>query len=218
MGALQGTVTIRRYLVRGDQMPDTTRMLRGARAHVLTPIDPKSEVEKVAGWATLTDPTDLELTAENIFFGGTVGLALRVDTLVPPSAVVKRLVAEKLKQTSRRPNRAEKQAAKDEVKKSLRSRYLPTMRATDLIWQTDLGQVYFWSHAKATNELLLDLFFKSFGLELVPNGPGLVASKGTIPMGTEPTPELVFGFPGMPGRLSEDEETEDDTEEEMIHA
>ena len=215
MGALQGTVTVRRYIVRGDKPKDAARLLKGARAHILVPIDPRSDVEKVAGWATLADPTDLDLTAEKIFFGPTVALAIRVDSLVPPAQVVKRLVAEKLRQSGRKPNRAEKLAAKDEVKKSLRSRYLPTMRATDLVWQSDTGLLYLWSHAKAVNEVAIDLFFKSFGLELVPLGPGLVAGRGAIPASLEPTPELVFGFPGMPGRGHEEE---DDAVEESEEA
>jgi len=209
MGALQGTVTVRRYLARGDKSRDTTRLLRGVRAHVLVPIDPKSDVEKVAGWAVLADPTDLDLTAEKIFFGATVALAVRVDTLSPPAQVVKRLVAEKLRQSGRRPSRAEKIAAKDEVKKSLRSRYLPTMRATDLVWQTDTNLVHLWSHAKHANDVAVDLFARSFGLELVPLGPGLVAGRGAIPAGLEPTPELIFGFPGLPGRAASNEEVED---------
>jgi hypothetical protein len=212
MGALQGNVTVRRYLARGDKPRDASRMLKGARAHVLIPIDPKSDVEKVAGWACLADPTDLELTAEKVFFGPTVALAVRIDTLVPPTAVVKRLVAEKLRQSGRRPSRAEKQAAKEEVKRSLRSRYLPALRAIDLVWQSDSGQVYLWSHAKAVNEIAVDLFYKSFGLELVPNGPGLVA--GRLPAGVEPTPELVFGFPGMPGRAATEDGGPDDDDDE----
>ncbi len=217
MGALQGTVTVRRFIARGDKPKDPNRLLKGARAHVLVPIDPKSDVEKVAGWATLADPTDLDLTADKMFFGPAVALAVRVDALVPPAAVVKRLVAEKLRQAGRRPSRAEKQAAKDEVKKSLRSRYLPTMRATDLVWQTDTGLVHLWSHAKATTEIATDLFYKSFGLELVPFGPGLVA--GRLPAGVEPTPELVFGFPGLPGRAAvEDGEIEGEEEEEVVDA
>src|SRR5262249_47902870 len=200
-------VTVRRYLVRGDRPKDRDRsqegILKGARAHALVPIDPRSDIEKVAGWAAIADATDVDLTAEKIFFGPTVALALRVDTLGAPAAVVKRLVAEKLRQSGRRPSRAEKQAAKDEVKKSLRSRYLPVMRATDLVWQADTSQVWFWSHAKGANELLADLFARSFGLELVPHGPALFAGRGAIPAGTEPTPELVFGFPGLPGLTRE---------------
>lgn len=206
MGALRGSVTVRRYLVKGvsNMAKDPARMVKGARAHVLVPIDPRGDAEKVAGWACLEDPDDLELSGEKMFHGPTVGLALRLDTLSPPAAVVKRLVAERLKATGRKPNRAEKIAAKDEVKKSLRSRYLPVTRAYDLVWQTDTDTVLFWSHAQRTNEIAQDLFYKSFGLELVPKGPVFVAGRGAIPPGLTATPEMILGFPGMPGRVGDD--------------
>jgi hypothetical protein len=207
MGALSGSVTVRRYLVRGEKPKDAARIVKGARAHVLVPIDPRGDAEKVCGWANMGDPHDLELGADNLFHGSTVTLALRVDTLTAPAAIVKRLVAEKLRRSgqAKRPNRAEKLAAKDEVKKSLRSRYLPVTRAYDLVWQTDVDRVLFWSHAKNTNEMAVDLFYKSFGLELVPYGPVFVAGRGAIPQGIAPTPEMVAGFPGMPGRVGDDE-------------
>jgi hypothetical protein len=204
MGALRGSVTVRRYLVRGDKPNDPARLVKGARAHVLVPIDPRSDAEKVAGWACLQDPEDLDLTAEKLFHGPTVALALRVDTLSPPAAVVKRLVAERLRATGRRPNRAEKIAAKEEVKRSLRGRYLPVSRAYDLVWQTDTETVFFWSHATRTNEIAQDLFYKSFGLELVAKGPVFVAGRGAIPVGLGATPEMILGFPGMPGRVGDD--------------
>ena len=214
MGALHGSITVRRYVVRGEKPKDPGRLVKGARAHVLIPIDPRSDAEKVCGWAALEDPTDLELTAENMFHGPTVALALRVDTLVPPASVVKRLVAERIKATGRKPNRAEKQQAKEEVKKSLRGKTLPTMRTYDLVWQTDEDTVHFWSHAKATNEMAIDLFYKSFGLELVAKGPTVVAGRGVIPVGLQATPEMVLGFPGMPGRGPGEEEAEEDVIEE----
>lgn len=205
MGALAGSVTVRRYLARGEKPKDAARIVKGARAHALVPIDPRGDAEKVCGWASMEDPQDLELSADNLFHGATVTLALRVDTLAPPAAVVKRLVAEKLRATGRKPNRAEKLAAKEEVKKSLRTRYLPVTRAYDLVWQTDVDRVMFWSHAKNTNEMAIDLFYKSFGLELVPYGPVFVAGRGAIPAGLAATPEMVVGFPGMPGRVGDDE-------------
>jgi hypothetical protein len=205
MGALAGSVTVRRYLVRGEKPKDAARIVKGARAHVLVPIDPRGDAEKVCGWASMEDPHDLELSADNLFHGSTVTLALRVDTLTFPAAIVKRLVAERLRATNRKANRAEKIAAKQEVKKSLRTRYLPVTRAYDLVWQTDVDRVMFWSHAKAQNEMAVDLFYKSFGLELVPHGPVFVAGRGAIPQGLTATPEMVMGFPGMPGRVGDDE-------------
>ncbi len=202
MGALKGSVSVRRYLVRGEPPRDKGRIVKGVRAHALVPIDPRSDVERSVGWASLEDPEDVDLTSDRIFTGDCLALALRVDTLKPPAAIVKRLVLERLRALGRKPNRAEKTAMKAEVTKQLRGRYYPATRTVDLVWQIDAGRVFFWSHAKGANELAVELFAKSFGLELVPCGPGLVAGRGTLPAGLEPTPELLVGFPGLPGRLT----------------
>jgi len=204
MGALKGNVTVRRYRVRGDKPRELARLVKGARAHAFLPIDPLSEVERSHGWAVLHDPDDADLDSGKIFFEGRIALALREDVLRPPSAVVKRLVAQKLKPLGRRPSKNEKSQAKAEVVKALRGRYLPVTRTWDLVWHLDEGTVMFWSHAKRTNELALDLFLKSFGLELVGNGPGRAAGRGQVPAGLRPTPEMLLGFPGMPGRTAEE--------------
>jgi recombination associated protein RdgC len=182
MGAIKGTVTVRRYLVRGKPS-DRAKLLKGARAHALLPIDPAGDVEKAHGWALAHDPDDVELTSDAVFTssGSSMLLALRVDTLRPPAAVVKRMVAEKLKALGRKTGRRDKQEAKDWVVRSLRSRAFPVTRAVDVVWQLDEQRLFFFSHGKGANELLIDLFFKSFGLELVPAGPGAVAGRGALP-------------------------------------
>lgn len=218
MGALKGNVTVRRYVVRGEIPRDRARLVKGIRAHALIPIDPASTVEKTHGWAMAEDPDVTDLSSEKIFFGNAAVLALRTDTLRPPSAVVKRLVAEKLRALGRKAGRREKQAAKEEVTRSLRSRAFPTTRAYDLVWQIDEGRAFFWSHAKGANDVLTELFAKSFGLELAPFGPTLVAGRGALPPGLEPTPELVFGFPGLPGRSNESDEDEAGAEGEGVDA
>jgi recombination associated protein RdgC len=201
MGALKGSVTVRRYVVKGKPPSDKGKLVKGVRAHVILPIDPASEVERSFGWALAEDPEVLDLSSDNIFVGGALVLALRVDTLKPPAAVVKRLVAEKLRALGRKPGKKDKQEAKDWVVKSLRSRAFPSMKAIDLVWQMDEGRLFFFSHSKGPNELLVDLFTKSFGAELVPCGPGVIAGEGgRLPASLGPTPELAFGFAGLPGR------------------
>jgi DNA recombination-dependent growth factor C len=206
MGAHKGTVTVRRYVVRGEPPRERARIMKGVRAHTFVPIDPAGQVERSIGWACAQD-TDDEATSENSFLGDALVLALRVDTLKPPASLVKRLVAQKLKALGKKPGRREKQAAKDEVVKTLRGRAFPSTRSYDVVWQLQEGRVFFWSHAKGANELLADLFAKSFGLELVPHGPGIVA--GRVARGVEPTPELMIGFAGLPGRIADGEDTDD---------
>jgi len=201
MGALKGSVTVRRYVVKGKAPTDKGRLVKGVRAHILLPIDPATEVERSHGWALAEDPEVLELSSDNIFVGGALVLALRIDTLKPPSAVVKRLVAEKLRALGRKPGKREKQEAKDWVVKSLRARVFPTMKSYELVWQMDENRLYFFAHAKGPNELLVDLFNKTFGVELVACGPGVIAAEGgRLPAALAPTPELAFGFAGLPGR------------------
>ena len=221
MGVFKGSITVRRYVVRGDQPKERARLVKGIRAHAIVPIDPKSDIEKIHGWACAENLDDTDLTSDKIFFGGTLALTVRIDTLRPPASVVKRLVLERLRADGRKPNRAEQRALKEEVTKSLRNRYLPIQRGYDLVWQVDAGVVYFWSHAKHTNELAIDLFFKSFALELVQNGPALVLGKDAIPRHLVATPEMIAGFPGLPGRATAMEYEDEDDEvqsEEAFHA
>jgi hypothetical protein len=217
MGALKGSVTVRRYQVKGDPPQDHGRIMKGLRAHVLVPIDPAGEIERSWGWAAIEDPEDLDLSTEKVFFGDAVAITLRVDALRPPPQVVKRLVLERLRSLGRKPNRAEKQQAKEEVKKTLRKRYYPTVRNVDVVWRPDAERLYFWSHAKGMNELLADLMAKSFSLGLEPLGPATPEGKRAIPLGLAPAVEMIYGFPGMPGRPIAGEDG-DDTEEEGADA
>jgi DNA recombination-dependent growth factor C len=225
MGLLKGSVTVRRYVVRGKVPTDRGKLVKGVRAHVFMPIDPASDVEKSFGWAGGEDPELLDLESDSLFVGGAMLLSLRIDTLTPPAAVVKRLVAEKLRELGRKPGRRDKQEAKDAVKKSLRKRAFPSTRAYEVVWSLDEGRVFFFTHGKGPGELLVDLFAKSFGLELVPSGPGVVAGPG-LPKNLSPTVELSLGFPGLPGRpiAGEDgegddqEDDEDGLDKDLIHA
>lgn len=201
MGALKGTVTVRRYLLRGEQPRDTARMLKGLRAHAHMPIDPRSDVTRAYGWASVNDLDDTDLDADKVFLGDTLTVTLRVESLKPPAAAVRKLVAEGIRALGRKPSKDEKDALKLQAIRKLRAQILPVNRGHDMVWLLDAGRVLFWSHAKKANELLTDLFHKSFGLELLPDGPGEVARPllpATLPV--LPTPEMFHGFPGLPGR------------------
>jgi recombination associated protein RdgC len=208
MGAWKGSVTVRRFSVKGPEPNDRNRLVKGIRAHAQVPIDPRGDVERSHGWAAIEDVHDVDLSSEKIFFGEALALSLRVDTLKPPGAVVKRMVEEGLRALGRRPTKAEKRGYKAEVVKKLRLQAFPSIRGTDMVWNLDTGRVLFWSHSRRLNELLLELFKKSFGLDLVPEGPGQLARKGGVVAAIPPTPEMILGFPGLPGRATESDSDE----------
>src|SRR5262245_18587965 len=98
MGALKGSIAVRRYRVL-EPLPaePRRRLLKGLRAHALTPLDPAAEGDRRWGWVSILDPDDADLTAEKAFWVSNAGeqlrVGLRTDVLRPPAAEVKRQVA-----------------------------------------------------------------------------------------------------------------------------
>jgi DNA recombination-dependent growth factor C len=220
MGALKGSISVRRYAV-VDPLPADVRrkFLKGLRAHAFLPLDPKGEVDRSSGWVSVLDADDTELSTEKVFFvaagGEQLRVSLRLDVLKPPGGELRRQanarVAAKEAEEGRPLTKREKRALKEEVARTLRQRAFPRVRVMDLIWHLDAQRIYFWAQSKAANELLLDLFVKSFGLAIEPEGAArwvraTVDAKQVAKL--EPTRELWLGFDGvrpLPGVAKEDE-------------
>lgn len=211
MGALKGAIAVRRYRVL-EPLPaePRRRLLKGLRAHAFAPLDPTAEGDRSWGWVSILDEDDLDLTADKVFFvhgsGEQLRVGLRTDVLRPPAAEVKRQVqarAAAIEAEEQRPvSRRERRLLKEEVTRALRQRAFPRTRTIDLVWNLDTGQVWFFGQAKAQNELLLDLWVKSFGLKLDVDGPARWASgDGGLDvkqlLRLEPTRELWLGFAGV---------------------
>src|SRR3954471_24050817 len=98
MGALKGSVAVRRYVVL-EELPaePRKRIAKGIRAHAFAPLDPAAEGDRAWGWVSIADESDADLTADKLFWVGGSGeqlrVSLRMDVLRPPPAEVKRQVA-----------------------------------------------------------------------------------------------------------------------------
>lgn len=215
MGVRRGSISVRRYVVL-DPLPTRPheRFLKGLRAHAFLPIDPQSEIDRSAGWVSLLDGDDADLSKEKVYFVGAAGpsgasseqlrVALRLDVLKPPPAEVKRQTAARVQaieaEEGRTLSRRERRTLQEEVARTVRLRAFPRVKLVDLVWDFAAARVYFWSQTKAHNELLLDLFPKSFGLRLEPEGAARWAG-GFVDRDQlarlEPTPELWMGFDGV---------------------
>src|SRR5689334_7457800 len=180
MGALKGSISVRRYAVL-DKLPDDPRrkLLKGIRAHLFTPIDPRSELDRSLGWVSILDSEDVELDPGKVFAvaggGEQLRLALRIDVLKPSGADVRRQVntrALALEAKEGRPvSKRERRELKAVVIAELRLRTSPRVRVVDLVWNLDTRRLYLWSQVKSVNEGFLDLFTRSFGLKLEIEGP-----------------------------------------------
>jgi hypothetical protein len=166
-----------RYHVQGDLPKDVRRSyLERIRLRKFEPLRVDEEAEERAGWTTLAAPFDLELTSPKIFQGPYLTLGLRVDRYRFPPAVLNAELAQaaqalREKNGQERLSRAQKAELKTRIMMRLRRKYLPSMRAVDVVWNLDRGELYFWSGSSALKQHLGALFELSFGLELVPSSP-----------------------------------------------
>lgn len=204
-------MALRRYRVLATPPTDFRELYEKAvRAHALVPINSESghAEEKSVGWCSLHDENDLDLTFSKFFVDGRILLALRMDTLKPPAAEVKRLL--RLRQRELEAQRHEPLSAsalrelKDMIVLDLRKRTPPKTRTVDVLWELDAQRLYLFSHSKAVNEAFLRLFAETFNLGIDLEGPGFWARAFAESEALDkslgqsrPTAELLGGFVGL---------------------
>jgi hypothetical protein len=221
MGALKGSIAVRRYAVL-DPLPQDLRkrLVRGLRAHAFLPLDPAtSDLDRSAGWVSILDGEDADLHPEKVFFvapgGEQLRVSLRIDVLKPPTSEVRRQlgvkVAEREATEGRRLSARERRGLREEITRTLRLRAFPRVKIVDAVWHLDAKRVWLWSQTKGANELFLDLFARSFNLRIEPEGAArwahAIADARTLER-LLPTRELWTGFEGvrpLTGNVTDDE-------------
>lgn len=211
MGALSGSMTVRRYRVLGAPPQNFREQYeKSIRAHTLIPLDPIKNLreEKSVGWCSLHDENDLDLDFGKFYLDGRILLSLRIDVLKPPGAQVKALVKQRQREVE-----AQRQAPlsagalrelKDMIVLELRQRTPPKVKTIDMVWLTEAQRLYFFSHSKGMNETFMTLFAQSFNLPIDLEGPGFWAGQyaeeedlGDALKKVKPTVELLSGFIGL---------------------
>jgi DNA recombination-dependent growth factor C len=204
-------MALRRYRVLASPPQDYRELYEKAvRAHALLPLDPESgrAEEKSIGWCSLFDENDLDLHFSKFFVDGRILLSLRIDTLKPPAAEVKRLLKQRQREIESQRKEPLSASAlrelKDMIVLDLRRRTPPKTRTVDMLWLLDAQRLYFFSHSKSVNEAFLRLFAETFNLGIDTEGPGLWAKNFAEAAGLEkllgrarPTVELLGGFVGL---------------------
>lgn len=187
MGAFRGSITFSKFYVRGE-LPDgfRDRFLEHIAVRAFRPLDPNEELDQRAGWCSIVDPFDLELTHEKVFFNHYLNLGFRVDRWRIPGplfkAAFRQAEREQLaKQGTEKLSRAQKKNLEQIVTAQLRRKVVPAMRAVDLSWNLNDGAVRFFQKSPKQAELMTELFEKTFELELVPDGAYVAAEQRGLP-------------------------------------
>lgn len=203
MGAFAGSIGVQRYRVRGEVPEDLRRLATaGMEMRAATPIDPRSDEERSHGWAHAEDPYVTTFSDDGHIIGDWLVATMRVDTLRVPRSQMAPILRERLQaheaETGKAPDRRERKRIESEVRRVLRHRVLPTVRAYDFAWHLPAGLVLSWATGVTTEEMFLDLFETTFDRGLEPLGPAAVAAErpeyadalDTL----RPTPEFLSGF------------------------
>lgn len=183
MGALRGNLTFSRFFVWGEVPPDlATASLTPIGAFTLRPLTPEEDDFERHGWCSIQDGMDLELDHEKVFFNEYLCLGLRVDKWVVPKPLLEMHLREaeaKLREQKglERLGRKAKADLKLMITKKLRRNLVPVTKTVDLVWNVNTGVVHFFSQAAKLQELVMELFEKTFHVRLLPESPAVAAER-----------------------------------------
>jgi DNA recombination-dependent growth factor C len=180
MSILQGTVSLKRFLVLGP-VPDEKDLQAGLEQDQFRPFQDGSEEERM-GWCDwrnpLITPPDEDWVSQERFavFG------LRIDTRRVPPTLLKAHVDLRLQTLQKEKDLAfvgkeARISLKDEIKEELLRKVLPTPKVVEVAWDLKGGILWTTASSSKTQGVLSTLFIKSFGCEIHPLAPLVLSGR-----------------------------------------
>lgn len=196
MPIISGSVTFARFFVErsAKTKSQAKHVARALSDKAFEPLDPKSEDEQAAGFVSLRDRDQNELSAEEISYGDSLAFSYRIDKLRVPSSAVK----EELRRFSktfeakhhRRPRRSEQADEKLLIVRRLRGRAFLSTKTVDVAWNLTQDEVSIWASSRKLIEEVQAALEETFHLALRAKTPAIRA--GEEGEALSPTPAL-FG-------------------------
>lgn len=184
MGLLSSRTSITCYNVEGSLPKPITESVRAAlEKNVIANIDDKP-AEKAVGWTSFEAPLAPAFTGDSGQYGASFVFSLRIDKKTIPPKVVRKYCEERAQRHMAKTGQTvlsknERKEIKERVLQELVLRVPATPRVFDLVWHYEEGKLWFFSNLKGANEVLEDLFFKSFSLRLIRLFPYTIAQLET---------------------------------------
>jgi len=171
MGLLKGSFTFARFHVEG-QLPQAFLNFINSRIRANSFTDKfKSMEEKRLGWVSLTDVLDTDFENANYALGDYLIFSLRIDRkLISPKLMKIKLMEEERRLLAEsgknRINKSMSMAIKDKVKLELLTKLDAIPSFYDVCWAVGKNTIYFSSLSDKVADDFVDLFKKSFSLNL----------------------------------------------------
>jgi recombination associated protein RdgC len=177
----KGTVTFRRYRVRGKKIDcNDPGFLKAIRERRFQELFGQSEEGESVGWITPEHLFDTEFDPHKVVRDPYVTLCMRTDRKRVPAQLFRAYVQiEELAYRREADREAVPVPKKREIREEVRARLLaetpPSIAANGLFWNVNRGILYFEGRGGRANETLRRLFRDTFQRELAPLGPEEIA-------------------------------------------
>ncbi len=193
MSLLQGAFSLKRYLVLGP-VPEEKDLLAGLDEQRYRPFEDGTEEERF-GWVDWRNPLITPPEAEWVGQDRFALFGLRIDTRRVPPVLLKAHVDLRLAGLMKEKDLAfvgkeARISLQDEVKVELLRKVLPTPKVVEVAWDLKGGLLWTTATSSKVQGVLAQLFVKSFGLELQPLAPLLLAGR----LAPEMAPESLLGL------------------------
>lgn len=185
MSLLQGGLSIVRYLVLGP-VPSDDELMQGLQQDCFRPFQDGLEEERV-GWVDWRRLTCTPPEVEFVRLDRHAVFSLRVDVRRVPPDLLKAHVDERIARLMTEKDLAfvgkeARISLQDEVKAELLKKVLPSPKAYEVVWDLKGGTIMTTAASAKVQGHLTTLFVKSFGCELQPMAPLLLASYYNVPV------------------------------------
>ena len=178
MGVLKGNMTTRRYRVFGALPSDFRDRFREALvAHAFREPASRTYAEEVVGWVEIGNLLDTRFdNSDHWLFESYVVLGLRIDKKAVPAKLLRAHVAKAAREWCDAEGRARcpatvKAELRERIEDELLARCLPKIAVYELVWHVDEGWLAFHNTSERINDRLRTVFFRTFGLRLLPESP-----------------------------------------------
>lgn len=188
MGILSGGLSLKRFLVLGP-VPDEEQRNEALRQDQFRPFEDGLEEERM-GWCDWRNPLICPPDPDWVDRGEFLMLGLRIDTRKVPPVLLKAHLDLKTQSLMKEKDLAfigkeARTSLQDEIKVELLRKVLPSPKIIEIAWDTKQGILWTTATSSKAQGALTGLFMKSFGVELQPMAPLILAGRVVPDVPTE---------------------------------